>query len=233
MPLGEALHETGDADLVDHLRELTGTRAAEEVAGTAVGVDHRGDPIEISLVAATHHREHTVLGAGLSARDRGIDETDTLRGGRCVDIAGDDRRRGRVVDKHRSLPHRLEDAVGARGHGEYVGIITDAQEDVLGSLSRSSRSHRHCPTVLRNPSISFRRRSVVHGDGVARSHKMSGHGVPHDTESEKCAGGHVMTLSRDEGNRRVPTPASDGHDLLPTPDYRARRGRTCSIDRLV
>ena len=80
-----------------------------------------------------------------------------------MDLTGDDRRRSRVVDKHRALPHRLEDAVGTRGHGEYVGIVTDTQKDVLGALGRSSRSRRHRPTVLRNPSLGFRRRSVVHG----------------------------------------------------------------------
>ncbi len=74
--LGQALHETGDADLVDHLGELAGARTAEAAAGAGEGHDHRLGAGEVTLLAAAHDGEHAILGAGLATGDRRIDEAE-------------------------------------------------------------------------------------------------------------------------------------------------------------
>jgi hypothetical protein len=63
-----ALEHAGDADLIDHLRRLTGARRTEQPALAGVGRDHLASGVEHrAVVAAAHHGELTVLCAGLPA----------------------------------------------------------------------------------------------------------------------------------------------------------------------
>ena len=47
--LGEALHEPGDADLVDHLGELAGAGRTHQADHARIGVDDRLGLVEIGL----------------------------------------------------------------------------------------------------------------------------------------------------------------------------------------
>ena len=66
-PFGEPLHDADDADLVDHLGELTRPRRPQQFARTCIGHDHRPGLLEHAGIAAAHHRERAVHGSGLSA----------------------------------------------------------------------------------------------------------------------------------------------------------------------
>ena len=58
--------------------------APHQDAGLGVGIDHRFRAVERRLLAAHHDRELAVLGAGLAAGDRRVEEIDAL-------VAGDGR----------------------------------------------------------------------------------------------------------------------------------------------
>ena len=47
--LGQALHEAGDADLVDHLGQLAGAGRAHQPDHAGIGVDHRLGLVEDRL----------------------------------------------------------------------------------------------------------------------------------------------------------------------------------------
>ena len=72
------LHDPGDADLVDHLRQLPGPGRADQLALGGVGREHRGRALEHGrVVAPGHHGQRAVLGADLAAGDRRVDEPDS------------------------------------------------------------------------------------------------------------------------------------------------------------
>ena len=73
-PFGEALDEAGDADLIDHFRQLPGTGRAHQAAGAGIGGDDRLGGGVGRRVAAAHDGERAVLRARLSARNRRVDE---------------------------------------------------------------------------------------------------------------------------------------------------------------
>ena len=77
-PLGEALDETGDADLVDHLGELAGADGAHQADHAGKGVDDRLRLLEGLRLAAAHDGEHAVLGTGLATGHRRVDEAAAL-----------------------------------------------------------------------------------------------------------------------------------------------------------
>ena len=62
------------ADLVDHLGELAGAGRPHQADHARIGVDDRPGLVEIVLVAADHDGQHAVLGAGLAAGDRRVEE---------------------------------------------------------------------------------------------------------------------------------------------------------------
>ena len=106
---GEALHQAGDADLVDHLGELAGAGRAHQADHAGIGVDDRLGAVRRSLrLAAAHHGQHAVFGAGLAAGDRRVDEAEALRLGGVVQFAGDIGAGGGVVDQDCARLHAGE-----------------------------------------------------------------------------------------------------------------------------
>ena len=87
--LGQPLHQAGDADLVDHLGQLSGAHVAHAGDGLCVGHRDGAHPFHIGLVAAAHDGEAALLGACLSARDRGVDEVQATRTRRRIQLAAD------------------------------------------------------------------------------------------------------------------------------------------------
>ncbi len=88
--LRQALHQAGDADLVDHLGELAGARRPQPLAHPRIGAGDNGLGAGIGvLIAAAHHRQHAVLGAGLSPGHRRIDEFEAGLLGGGIELARD------------------------------------------------------------------------------------------------------------------------------------------------
>ena len=79
-----------------------------------IGRDHRLGARVGRRVAAAHHREHAVLGAGLAAGHRRIDEIEAALLRLGVKLARDLGRGGGVIDEHRALCHAGEGAVRRR-----------------------------------------------------------------------------------------------------------------------
>ena len=73
---GQSLDEAGDADLVDHLGELAGAGRAHQPDHAGIGVDDRPALSKSACVAADHHGQHAVLGAGLAAGDRRVEKAE-------------------------------------------------------------------------------------------------------------------------------------------------------------
>ena len=111
---GQRLDEPRDADLVEHLRELAAARAAHQRHRASVMGEHGLGAREGFGIAADHDRELAVLGPGLAARNRRVEESDAPGRRRRVDLARDLRGRGRMVDEDRAGSHRGERAVRRR-----------------------------------------------------------------------------------------------------------------------
>ena len=77
--------------------------AAKQIAGARIGGDDFFGLGERRLVAAAHHREHAVLGAGLAAGDRRIDEIEAALFCFGMKFARDRRRGGGVIDHDGAL----------------------------------------------------------------------------------------------------------------------------------
>src|SRR6185369_11152593 len=89
---GKRLHEARDADLVHHLGELPRPALPEQRDRPPIGIHQRPGALEGLLLAAAHHRELAVLGAGLAAGNGRIDEADALLLRGREHLAGDIRR---------------------------------------------------------------------------------------------------------------------------------------------
>lgn len=74
---GEALHDAGDADLVDHLRELPRARRAPGGRSSWRRTASPARPCgEALVVAADHDGQRTVLRASLTAGHRRIEKVE-------------------------------------------------------------------------------------------------------------------------------------------------------------
>jgi hypothetical protein len=72
--LGEALDNSGDADLIDHLGELAVAGRADMDDSRPIGRHQRLRRRDRRLAAAAHDRKRAFLGAGLAARHRRVDD---------------------------------------------------------------------------------------------------------------------------------------------------------------
>ena len=104
MPSDKRLHQPGDADLVDHLRQLAGARPRPSASRRARSARAPARPASNTVrVAADHDRQLAVLGARLAAGHRRVEERDAARLRRALHLARDFGRRGRVVDENRAV----------------------------------------------------------------------------------------------------------------------------------
>ena len=116
MASGERLQQPTDADLVDHLRQLAGSRWTEEGDGAAARPQNGLGANEWVRLATAHDRERPVLGTRLTAGHRRIDEMTALFAASLGQLARDAGRGRGVVDDD---PRRLEpsqDAVAPQDH---------------------------------------------------------------------------------------------------------------------
>jgi hypothetical protein len=111
----------------------------------AIGGDHRlGAGVGVFLAAA-HHGEHAVLRAGLSARDRRVDEAEPELAAAACEFARDlGGGRGVVDEDPRPSPCRRKRRPFPRGDGAQVVVVADAGEDEVLSLRRPARGVPPC-----------------------------------------------------------------------------------------
>ena len=139
------------------------------------------------VVAAAHHGEHAVLGAGLAARNRRVDEVEAalLRFG--MKLARDLGRGRGVVDHDRALARAGEDAVLAEHHFAQIVVVADAGHDEILALGRLFRGRRAFAAVLRDPFFGLGGGAVVDRDLVAAfGLEMPRHRVAHHAEPDEC-----------------------------------------------
>ena len=186
--LGDRLHEAGDADLIHHLRELAGARRAKVDHGLRVAPQHGLGLGEVLGVAADHERELAVLGAGLAAGHRRVEEADAaLLGGR-VELARDRGRGGGVIHKHRAGLHAGERAVRSERHGFHVLVVPHAHHHEARALGGFARRGRGLATVLFSPLLGLGGGAVEHGDDVALGREVPGHGEAHHAKAKERDG---------------------------------------------
>ena len=124
---------------------------AHQDAGPGVGIDHRLGAVEVGRLAADHDRELAVLGAGLAAGDRRVEEV-------AAPCPSPPRAISRATSaeavvwstKMAPLPcrrrrrRRPDDAA-------HVVVVADAGEDDLGALGRLGRRRGGLAAMRRDP----------------------------------------------------------------------------------
>ena len=187
--LAQALHQPGDADLVDHLGQLAGATVAHECEGLGKRHTDALHRIKSGGVTTAHDGERAVLRAALATRHRRINEMQTQRLGCGVQLA---RHRGRgrgVVHQHRARLHAGQRAVSAQHHAAQVVVIANAAKHNVGigcSQPRRGRLARRCGgSELSAPGRCLGRAAVVNGDLMPGQRQMAGHGVAHHTQAQK------------------------------------------------
>ena len=109
----QALHQAGDAHLVDHFGELAAARRAHEREGAREGHGHRAHAVEYGFVATAHDGEQAVLCAALATGYGRVNKGHALGFGGGIDLAGHVGRGGGVVDEDGALFHAGQGPVGA------------------------------------------------------------------------------------------------------------------------
>jgi hypothetical protein len=185
--------QPGNADLVDHLGQLAGTRGSQKLAHPGIGGDHRlGAGIGV-FAAAAHHRQHTVFRAGLSARDWRIDEFEAALGRLGVEFACDLGRGGGVIDESSTLLQARECAIGADRDRAQVMVIADACHDKILALGGGLRRRGGFSAEFLGPCFGLGSGPVEYRHLVATfGDEMSCHGETHNAETEKSDFGHVF-----------------------------------------
>ena len=150
-PFGQALQHAGDAELVDHLGQLPGARRPHMADALGIGGHHRLGAGKAASRAAAHDGQLAVLGAGLAARNRGVDHIEPVRRAGLGEFAGDGGGDRGVVDEQAAGRHGGKGAIGAERHGAQVGIGADAGEHDLGIPGRLGRRCGAAAAVRRHP----------------------------------------------------------------------------------
>ena len=184
-PLGQPLHQAGNADLVDHLGKLARAGRAEQGDGAGIGVDNALATIEYRGLSAHHDREHTVDRARFAAGYRRVHEAEAALRRVCRQLLRDAGRRGSVIDENGAGAHPLEGTAGADRHRAHVVVVADAGEDDLVADGRFGGGGGGFSGKFAGPPRGFRRRPVVDGHVMAGFRQMSGHVVAHDPEAEE------------------------------------------------
>ena len=181
--LGEPLYQSGDADLIDHLGQLSGTDAAEQFAGARVTHDYRTRRVESVGVPADHDREHTVLGTGLPSRYRRVEEGD-LRLSR--NLARDIGRRGGVIDQNRAILATRQRTVVSVHHRTQIIVVADTHEDDVRAFRGLARGGGKAAVVIPAPLFRLGHGTVVYPRRKARLRQVTRHRVTHDAEADEC-----------------------------------------------
>ncbi len=177
---------TGNGRREQSLLKAFAERYIHQFARAGIGGDHRFDLGEGRFVAAAHHRQRAVLGAGQAAGDRRVDEAEAAFLRLARQFARHVRGSGGVVDKDRAARHAGEGAVGAERHRAQIVVVADAGEDDRPAARRVARRGGRSAAVLRHPFLSPRRGAVVDDDFVAAAgFEVARHRVAHDAQSEK------------------------------------------------
>ena len=139
--LGERLRQSGQADLIDHLRKLTGPHRADQRDRLGVCPHHVLDAREVGGIAADHDRQLAILRPGLPAGHRRIEEAHALVVREVGDGARHLRRSRRMVDEYRPLPHPGKGAKFAQGDAAKIIVVADAGEHELGLARQPRRAY--------------------------------------------------------------------------------------------
>ena len=123
---GQALHQSRDADLVNHLGQLARTHVTHPARNLGEGSHYRLGPIIVVLRAAAHDDQLAILRARLSAADRRVDPGDALLGRRRRQFACHLGGYGRVIDEQRPFRHAREGPVVAQADTAQIVVIADA-----------------------------------------------------------------------------------------------------------
>ena len=107
----QTLDQSGNAYLVDHLRQLPRSGRAKQITSARISRDDFLGASERFGVAATHHCESAILGAGLTTGNWRIDEIEAALFCRCVKLACDFSGGGGVINEDFTLAHAGECAV--------------------------------------------------------------------------------------------------------------------------
>ena len=102
-----------------------------------------------------------------------------------------------MVDQQRSGLQRLQCALRAGGDLENILIVTHAEHDGVLICGCGGRRCRNEATEGCLPRVGARTSSVKHRDGVPRPGEVSGHGVPHGTQTDKgnaVSRGHLSLI---------------------------------------
>ncbi len=145
------LHHARDADLVDHLGELPGTRRADQARAARIGTEHRLDPGKIFRTASGHHREDAFACTGLATGYRRIDKADRVLRSRALELAGETRGGRGVIDQHRAGLHRGEQAVFSEHHLAHALVIAETAEHRVRTGRGPRRSRARFATVFGDP----------------------------------------------------------------------------------
>ncbi len=184
--LGEPLHQARNADLVAHLGELAGAGSAHQVAGARVGGNDLFGAPERLRVAAAHHGQGPVLGAGLAARHRRVDGIKSALAGSRVKLAGDLGRCRGVIDEYCASGNAVKRAVCPERDLAQVMVVADAGHDEILTLGGGPRCRRRTPAELRHPLLGLGGGAIVDRDVVpALDLEVSGHRITHHAEPEK------------------------------------------------
>jgi hypothetical protein len=152
-----------------------------------VGVDDGPRLVEGGLIAADHDGQHAVLGAGLAAGHRRVEEGEARLARSFVQLARDLGRGGGVVDEDGTLLHRGEGAVGTGGDRAQIIVIADAGEDEVLAFGSLGRRQRQLAAMLGHPLLSLCLGAVIDGDVMAALvSEVPGHRIAHDAKTEKC-----------------------------------------------
>ncbi len=194
---GEALHKSGNGDLVAHLGKLAGAGRSEQPPHPRIMGDQRFGLGVIHLVATAHDGEDAILGAGLTARYRRIDETKTATLGFGMQLARNTGRCGGVVDEHGTRLHGMEGAFSSNGHLPQIVVIADAGEDEIGIGCRRAGCCSRGAAMGGLPFFSLARAAVIDRDGAAAALcQMAGHRKPHHAQTDPCGtNGHCTSPS--------------------------------------
>ena len=190
--LGQPLHQAGDADLVDHLGQLSGAHVAHAGDGLRVGHRDGAYSFDIGLGAAAHDGEAAFLGACLPARDRGVNEVQAVRTRRGIQFAADFGRGRGVVHVECAGLHADKGAIRTQHHAAQVVVVAHAREHDVGVLRRLAWGG--CPAVatgggfvfdLGQPAFRLGCGAVVHADRVSGLRQMACHRVTHHAQAQE------------------------------------------------